>query len=290
MSRRALGPLLPVLALLGWAVCGEEPMTEEDVVRLFVAGRATAEIEAEIARREPDFDLSPEMLEELRRVPIPEELIAAMQRRRAAVEPEPVADPLDEASEPEPLPTLRLRFDLDGDGRGGQVSLATHVDPQFAAEWELGNAPEDRAFSDLALFVACTTPEHVPDQWRIKSPLGRDFETMRRHRMLVFLSGRRGEAAGPTPKRIKLEVPAELDVALDEGEYHDVVFGLAAHIGGRYRVVTLDSWPDVIVDGNLVELPARAKGRSFRTYEVGFVRPDDDETADERPDRPDQPS
>jgi hypothetical protein len=282
IPRPALVFLLATLALCGPAL-GGEPMGEEEVVRMFVAGRSNSEIKAEIERRDAGFDLSPEMLEELRRVRLPEELIQAMVDRQE--ETTPAEAPVREETAVEPAPSLRLRFDLDGDGDGGQVSLATHIDPQFAAEWELGNAPEDRVFADLALFVACYTAEHVPDQWRIKSPLGRDFETIRRHKILEFISADVRETAGPIPKRIKLPVPAEIDLALAPGEFHEIVFGLAVHVGGRYRVATLDRWDDVIVEQETVELPARAQGRSFRTFKVGFVRDGDDEASDESSDR-----
>ena len=56
-------------------------MTEEDVVRGYAQGRPLQEIIREIERREPGYELSPEMLEELRNVELPEPLIKAMQRR-----------------------------------------------------------------------------------------------------------------------------------------------------------------------------------------------------------------
>ena len=102
---------------------------------------------------------------------------------------------------------------------------------------------------------------------------------------LAFIAGNVGEAAQLSPKRIKVPVPAEIELGIARGEFHDIVLGLAVRVGGRYRVVTLDTWPDVLVEDEIVELPARAQGRSFRTFKVGFVRDGDDEATDEEPDR-----
>jgi hypothetical protein len=271
---------LVACGLLAVVAAGDEPMTEEDVVRMFVAGHAAEEIEREIERREPGFDLSPEMLDELRNVELPERLIRAMIRARDAQEPppEPARTPAVPAP---PEPTLRIRLNPGREGSTPTVSVRARVDPQFAAEWELGNAPEDRAFADVALFLLCSTADHVPDQWRLRSPLGRDFEAAPRHKMLEFVGGASGEAYNEGGRRIKLKLPDLLEIPLEPGVPHDLMLGLALQIAGRYRVAVADTWPAVVIGDDGLDLTARVKGRSLRTLKVRFRRDDDDEEVDD---------
>jgi hypothetical protein len=292
MIRRSF-PLVLVLALLGAAPSGwavdepdDPPMTEEDVVRLYVAGRSAAEIVHEIERREPGYDVSPEMLEELRNVELPRAVIEAMIRRQRQ------ADRLEAerraAAGGEGGSSLRLRMNPAADGRPVTVGLRARIDPQLAAEMELGNAPDERVFADLALFLACFTADHVPDQWRLKSPLGRDFHRARRHRLLEFVAGARGEQDSGQGRRVKLEIPTHLELALEPGVAHDLLLGLAVRVGGNYRIVALDEWPGVVLGDDGLELRARVKGGSFRKLKVRFLREgeeDEDDEADEDEDR-----
>jgi hypothetical protein len=269
---RAVWLVLPLAVAAAWALCGNAgespPLDEKEVVREFVRGRPMAEILHEIERREPAYDLSPEMLDELRHAGLPEALIEAMRRRaekRAAAET---------TAAPIPAVALALRIRLLSRG----VSVARRVDPQLAAEWELGNAPEEREFADLALYLACVQPEHVPDQWRLASPLGRDFHTMPRHHLLAFISAPSGEAA-PDGERIVLDLPEVLDVVLEPGVPHDLRLGLALQVGGHYRRVTDDVRTGVLVGEGGVDLTATLRGRSVSSLRVRFVA--DDEDADD---------
>lgn len=274
------------LVLLGVAAAqdGTRPMTDEDIVRMFAAGRTTDEIISEIERREPDFDLSPEMLEELRNVRLPEAVLQRMIARQAAKRQEQQA--AKEVAEGASRPRLLIRLNPHSP-EGETVSLVRQVDPQFAAEWELGNAPEDRVFADLALFVACLTGDHVPDQWRSKSPLGRDFfSPMPRHELLLFLSTAPGEGVeGRTGRRVTLDLPPTIEIPLDSVESHDLMIGLALQVGGQYRRLRSDLWRGVIVGEQELVLPAVVKGRSFRKIRARFDRDEDDED-DEDGDRP----
>jgi hypothetical protein len=266
--------------LLAVLAAGDDPMTDEDVVRMYVAGHSAEEIEREISRREPGFDLSPEMLEELRNVELPESLIRAMIRAQEATEPRSETERAPVIAAP-PEPALRIRLNPTREGSTGTVGIRARVDPQFAAEWELGNAPEDRAFADVALFLLCSTADHVPDQWRLRSPLGRDFESVPRHKMLEFIGGASGEAEEAGGRRVKLKLPSELEIPLEAGVEHDLMLGLALQIGGRYRVAVSDTWPGVLIGDDRLDLSARVKGRSFRTFKVRFLHQDDDEAADD---------
>ena len=195
MIPRALLLLVLALPVVSRA---EAPMTDEDVVRMSVAGNSTEEILREIGRREPGFDLSPEMLEELKRAEIADRVIEAMRERLQATRDEPPA-----ATAAGTPPRLRIRLNPERKpNKSSYLRIRQDVDPQLAAEWELGNRPEERVFAGIALFVACVTPDHVPHQWRSKSPLGRDFISAGRHRMLLFDSSP-GQAEGNRQEEIR---------------------------------------------------------------------------------------
>jgi hypothetical protein len=272
-----------VLLLVG---ADARPMTEEDVVRLFVAGRSAEEIVREIERREPAFDLGPDMLDELRNVDLPETIIEAMLRRQEGQQRlEQQRRQATEATKPAEVtgpPALRVALN-PGRGDGSRtLGVPARIDPQLAAEWELGNAPDERVFADLALFLLCETPDHVPDHWRLASPLGRDFRSVRRHRLLHFVAGAVGEAnAESSGRRARLELPAAVEVLLEPGVAHDLAIGFALQVGGRYVVVAQDRWPGVVVPEAGLDAAARIKGRNLRTLEARFVREDDDEDGDD---------
>ena len=90
-----------------------------------------------------------------------------------------------------------------------------------------------RQVKDLAVFLACTTSEHVPDLWRDKTPLGRDMSGTPRHEMLSFVAGETPEGKPPA-----LVLPDALRADVDEIEPHDLVFGVAARIGDRWYVLS----------------------------------------------------
>jgi len=278
---RSVAPALLALAVFCVVAAQDDtpPMTDEEVVRMFAAGRAAGEIIGEIERRRPDFDLSPEMLEELRNVRLPEAVLRAMIARQTEQRREMLA--ARELEETASRPRLLIR--LNPDGQTTTVSLVRSVDPQFAAEWELGNAPEDRELADLALFVACLKGDHVPDQWRSKSPLGRDFfSPMPRHELLVFLSSAPGEGAeDPGGRRVTLDLPPTIEVPLVADESHDLMIGLALQVGGHYRRLRSDLWREVVLGEEGLVLPAVVKGRSFRRIRARFDRDEDDESGED---------
>ncbi len=284
----------------------EAPLTLEDVVRMHVSGTDRATILEQIRTREVDLDLSPEMLQELRLAGVPSELIEALERRQAAIEKakklaagEPVAD------EPLAGPELKVLLvprrgkqaadadaeggaegDDDADAEGGAegadgeeeepgksrrlVYPGVLLDPATIQAHNL--SPDDPAglrIGDIGIFLACTKATHVPDQWRAKSPLGRDFVAMPRHRMLAFASGARrleeGEVAPhlrslmqrvvaamtqerqrpsdeKLPDFLELEAPGELIASLDpkrRGEPHNLMLGLAVQVNGKFIALTV---------------------------------------------------
>ncbi len=264
---RAVTALLLLSVALATAGDSEPPMTEEEVVRRHVAGASAEALVREIDRREPQFDLSSDMLEELRHAGLPAAVIDAMRERQAAGRPAVVALP--EAQAALPPPRLTVTFGPP-DGAPAKLSIRRRVDPQLAADWELGNAPEDRVFANLALYLACRTPDHVPDHWRSKSPLGRDFRSMPRHKMLSFLAGSPNAGEGGEGSKVRLELPRAIEVEVQPEVAHDLTLGLAVQVSGRYYSWKHDTRDNLILGDTGLELAATVKGSGLRRLVVEF--------------------
>jgi hypothetical protein len=282
MMRASIGraPLLLAVAALCAAAlpsgAPDAPMTDEDVVRMVVAGATEEQVLREIERREPAFDVSAEMLEELRRVRVPEAVIAAMLRRQQEAEAGEHA--AGGGTQPAPVPAqpvLRVRINPERPpDKPSILRVRKEVDPQLAAEWELGNAPHERTFSGIALYLACVTADHVPHEWRSKSPLGRDFISTVRHEMLAFEAV---AAAGDRAQdHLEMELPRSIEALLEPGETHDVVLGVALQIADRYYNWISDTSPGVLVGPEGVTLAATVKGRGMGSMKVAFLRPADE--------------
>jgi len=260
----SLGPAL--------AADPEPPMTEEEVVRRHVPGESVETLVGDIERRDPQFDLSDEMLEELRHAGIPEALIEAMQKRQAEMEPEK-AEPAEEQAAP--VPKLRVMLNPK-DGGSSKISIEKQVDPSLAEEWKLGDDLGAREFVDLALYLVCRTPDHVPDHWRNKSPLGRDFFSMPRHRMLTFVAGSSETEEKGGGSRVRLELPPNIEFELEPDIVHDLSLGLAVQAGGRYYNWRSDAWDNLVLGEDGLELVATVQGRGLLNLEVKFQHDEDD--------------
>jgi hypothetical protein len=258
-------PAWPVLPLLVLLACGAvaaagtesvEPMRDEDVVVLFVGGTpASAIIERIRAAENVAFDLSEEMLGELRIAGIPDEIIQAMILRQNELHPpEPEAEPVAPVVE-----TGRLRVALnpgaeeDPDKPRPTLKLATTIDAQMAESLRLRST--DAEITDLAIALICRTATHVPDHWRSQSPLGRDFITAPRHRLLAFIPG-----ATTRDGSLVLEVPAEIDVVIEPGEAHDLTLAIAVQAEDRYFLIASDGLDDVVLDDSGLALEAELNG------------------------------
>jgi hypothetical protein len=257
MRRLALAGLVAVVALAGHA---DEPLTEEAVVRMVVAGRATEEIVAEIRTRPVRFDLTDEMRAELRNAGIPEPILQAMVERQAELLPPPAAAAV--PVEPPPA-TFRVRLRPEGAPRGERVLLvAAALDPQLAAAWELDREASAAPIEDLALYLACRSATHVPDQWRDRSPLGRDFISMPRHQMLAFHPG--AARRGGSPALLALALPEALEASLEPGEAHDLSLGIALRVAGRWYSLLHDE-RDAVLPGTELDAIVRSDRRGARS-------------------------
>jgi hypothetical protein len=185
------------------------PFNNEDIVRLVVNGTAEKVILNEIAARKVDFDLAAGVVDELRKVGVSDTVLEAMRRRQAemphkappagqgdtsaAGKPKPEGGSAPAGSGPDPgapvvAPTPMGQIDFvftDPQATGKKAPrpiLAITKMPKGAprpGDAEIGTV------SDLALAILCTTTDHVPDHWDMRTPI----EGAPRHEVLLFRPG-----------------------------------------------------------------------------------------------------
>ena len=285
---------------------------------MLLSGASPAQVIDRIRTSAVDFDLSEEMIVELSTAGVPASVIEAMKERQAELAPP--EEPVEEASA-ESGPVLRITLLTNGDAKKKKkkknqeeekqktIEIDEYVDPALAAEWQLSGADE-RIFTDIAIYVACVTPYHVPDHWRSKTPIGRDFYSMPRHKMLAFAPGAEWEKAGFFKKlgmsipsvassgtdgtasssltsgktksgTLAYPVPPSIEIELQPGDPHDIVLGIAVEIDGRFYRFTDAMLEDVSVLDDDVEVVAVIEGpKSLATLAVYFETEEEDLTAD----------
>src|SRR5262249_44407462 len=150
-----------------------------------------AEIVATIDARPEAFDLSSDMIEELTQAGVTAPVVAAMKRRHEALTPPP--GPPDLA----PAHRVPLVVTLNAGGGSRKIQLPDWADEEAKKRFALPKENEQRQIKDVAVFLGCVTPEHIPDQWRGKSPLGRDMTATVRHEILAFVPGETPAGSAP---------------------------------------------------------------------------------------------
>ena len=283
-----------------------EPLRLEDVVRLHVSGASAEEIVELVLNREVDFDLSEEMLEELRLAGLPPAVLEAMESRQAEMDRK---KPQPSVSSPDPGLTLTVLLNPEQKkAKKRRLRVYDQVDPQLAAELEL--RIQERRFADVGVFLACRTPDHVPDGWRIDSPLRWDTGLVPRHRMLAFASGARWKKAGFLQKLglspsvagpesggvagaevdvgrgklgiLELEIPPSLEVQVAPHVAHDLSVGIALKIGDRYYPWSISAVDGIVLEGQPLELEALLRG--LGTLRLDLLDIDFAENGSPRPD------
>jgi hypothetical protein len=250
--------LVLVVAAPGLAGDQTPPLTNEAVVRMFVQGVSTEEIVEAIRTHVPRFDLSAEMEEELRLAGLPEEILRAMRERQAEQGSAPDAATTEQT--PDYVALVKLRIVLNPGRKPDKaetLKLRGGVGFQLREELGLGPETEGQPFEDLAIYLACRSATHVPDHWRGESPLGRDFISMPRHRMLVFISGAESKMPKLEPGVLALEIPSSIEVALEPDDPHDLMLGIAVQAAGRFYSVAGDTWEGLVLHERDVELRAK---------------------------------
>ena len=237
----------------------DDTMTLEDVVRLFVQGSSTEELIQRIQSSQVDFDLADEMLEELRLAGLSEKVIETMVQRQRELHPPATPEVEIAPEEIEQQPGLTFRVTLQGGTkyRSGDLDRGMRVSDLVPAETleQLGVRDPEARITSVAFYVSCHASTHVPDHWRGHSPLGRDFHSVTRHKMLVFhteaTAEDTGTAAEDDPQRretsvLVLTLPEQLVAEMDPTAEHDLSAGVAVEIGGRYYRVVSDETEDFV--------------------------------------------
>jgi hypothetical protein len=262
------------------------PLTESDIVRLFAEGMPAQELVRLIRTRETLFDLSEEMQHEMNEAGLPGSVLEAMIRQQRLMHHRrSVLEQPDIDAETSPEVQARIRIQLNPDRlkpAQRRVRIYDQADPTQKRAWATG----ERRFIDLALFVACTRAEHVPDQWRYKTPLGSRIQAMPRHKMLSFadasgwvvaglFAGRRSrnktdssqDAALDASQRdrlgyLELTLPTALDVDVDATEGHDLVLGLAVRDENGYVQAALGELSPTVDLHDGLELVGKIRAKS----------------------------
>ena len=213
----AAGLLLAALLLT------DAPMTDDEVVRRVVAGESVEAILDDVKRRPPDFDVSEEMLAELRTAGVPEELITAMVARAAAAPQKPAPEPAGGAAVP--MAELRIRPE------NPELTLSRNLDPQKVAELEL---PAGALAADgLALAIVCTTRSH-DDPGVLRWPEGKLPKDLSGSRLIGFFPA---VEAGRSGGKLRVTLPSPVVVPIQAEVSHDLVVAVVLHAGGHWVVI-----------------------------------------------------
>jgi len=268
-----LALLLVALAGLGAAAAGARPaagkglLTNEDVVRLVMTRTPEKDILAAIDSRPVDFELSPDMVDELREAGVSATIIEAMRRRQAAMPKSAVPA----APTPTPTPgatgTLRLEFTEDAADKGPPSARSAIALKSLPKGMSRRGGEEVGLMTDMALAVLCITSDHVPDHWDTRSPL----QGAPRHELLLF----RPQSATEKVKGhevLYLDHLPSYDVALPEGTHNIVIAAAGKQAGsGTWRVLESDGAKVNIVPGRTTRVALRARSQVKGSYMIGFT-------------------
>jgi len=262
------------LALLACLVlaAGSAPagaLTPEDVVRMHVTGIDAETIVEQIRSSGGAFELDDEMVVELRAAGLPSAVIEAMLATSPA--PESVEEP--------PAPefqasSLRILLNPARDPtKPERLRLSVQIGAELKNALGLHRSTEGSSVQDVAIFVACLSSTHVPDHWRTKSALGRDFDRMPRHAQLLFVGDAKRDENKDGTVQLELEIPEALEVPLESATPHDLMLGVAVRIDDRYYLVASDRRDDVTSDAPLALRATITSGRrnvALEQIEVHF--------------------
>ncbi len=234
--------------LIAWLIATASPpsLTNEDVVRMVAAGKSEHDIVAAIGAGPESFDLEDDMVVELKRAGVSDAILAAMRRRHAgntAMAP---------AEDQPARGHARLIVTLNAGLASPTLKLPAFADEDLKARLTLPKDNEQRVVKDVAIFLACISPEHVPDLWRSKTPLGRDMVSVARHQMLAFVPG-----DTPPGQKPHMTVPKQLEADVVDVETHDIVLGVAALIGDHWMQLSAAHVPNLSIVADSKPLAGR---------------------------------
>jgi hypothetical protein len=259
--------LLLALALVDAPAPPAPALTNEDVVKMVAAGTSERTIVETIETRSEAFDLSEEMVDELRLAGVSETILTAMRHRHAETSPPPAPSPPPDRPKRGHVP-LVVTLNA-GAARGRTLHAPAWADEDAKRRLQLPKENDQRTVRDLAVFLACTSAEHIPDLWRSKSPLGRDMVAVPRHEMLAFVVG-----DTPSGKEPRLTLPERLEANVDGAETHDLLLGVAALIGDRWLMVSAARLAKVdVVAGGKPLAGKIARGAAALDFKIELTAP-----------------
>jgi hypothetical protein len=236
---------------------GAPAITNQDVVRMVSSGMPEERILARIRESSAAYDLSPDMIDELKLAGVSETILGAMRERARKVEGAgPASSGKDTGRDPGPPAKgwIEIVFDDDPSLQPAENSVAAPAeipDPNSKIPGKV----------ELAFVVICTHPVHVPDHWDAASPLG---PAIGRHQVLFF----EPSTAQTVPKKKErvfayLRHPASWRIEAEADEHRGVV-GVAARIGsiGPYALIAGAPYEKLIVGQGLatrIEVRMRAE-------------------------------
>ena len=279
-----------ILAILfAGAVSAQEGTSlGETIVQRWMQGVPVDQLVQQVEQAER-FEMDPDLLGELEAVGLPPALLAAIRKRLeaapsteavaahgrplviilkdTAASSEPASAPApDEAKDDSPTTDGETASDGPSSSHPAETSTGEQTENPLPPPLQLrmtaslpdevlasANLPPETEAEDLAVFIADLESTHVPDQWRSHSPLGRDFVSMPRHRMLAFHEGavRQGGAKaeaepsqrkqrrslfrpGPAGATLVLDLPESVEATLEDDAPFHLMFGVALKVEGRY--------------------------------------------------------
>ena len=259
-TTRLLAALIPLAAAAAsdFRADVQPPLDNEAIVRLVMTGTSEEAILQAIAERPVDFDLSPEVVAELRQAGIGDRILEAMRRRQAAMpRSEAPARPGPQGAAPGPAPgAVQILFDAPPDDRRGTEAPAIAIRRLPRGARRPGGM-EVAEVSDLALAILCITPDHVPDHWDARTPLTEGP----RHELILFRPGSTtARQKGLEILLLNRETP---DPAPIGAGHHTLLLGLAGKQSGSgsWRLLAADRARVEVLPGGNTRITLRAGGR-----------------------------
>jgi hypothetical protein len=236
-------------------------LDNEAVVQMLVQGLPEREIlkAIEDAPR-VSFDLEPDMIREMESVGVSQKVLSAMRRRQGeagkTLQPQTAAAPRGRL-------VLRFTSALEKKANEPVVFQVIRKTPKWAAN-QMGMLQRPEV-EDLAFFLLCTRPDHVPDHWQDATEL-KDFL---RHEKLLFRSGSHpGKSHGF--EVMTLDLPESVSLEIPEGD-HRMVAGVAAKTGADWHVVGSAELKNVTVRASqTTSLQVKLSGDVVGSHMAGF--------------------